>query len=79
MLQVPVTGGSWLADYDIMLGNVDVDFGGLGALGERADLISPRVADLVGNKIKEVMEGDVKNFLVKEMEKRIPNISSIIN
>mgnify|MGYP001413501551 CR=1 FL=1 len=33
MLQVPVTGGSWLADYDIMLGNVDVDFGGLGALG----------------------------------------------
>ena len=68
-----------MADYDIMLGNVDVDFGGLGALGELADLISPRVADLVGNKIKEVMEGDVKNFLVKEMEKRIPNISSIIN
>ena len=68
-----------MADYDIMLGNVDVDFGGLGALGELADLISPRVADLVGNKIREVMEGDVKNFLVKEMEKRIPNISSIIN
>ena len=79
MLQVPVTGGSWLADYDINLGNVDVDFGGLGALGELADLISPRVADLVGNKIKEVMEGDVKNFLVKEMEKRIPNIKSIIS
>ena len=79
ILQVPVTGGSWLADYDLRLGNVDVDFGGLGALGELADLISPRVADMVGGKIREVMEGDVKNFLVREMEKRIPNITSIVN
>ena len=79
LLQVPVTGGSWLADYDLKLGNVDVDFGGLGALGELADLISPRVADLVGAKIREVMEGDVKNFLVREMKKRIPNITSIVN
>ena len=29
--------------------------------------------------IREVMEGDVKTFLVTEMEKRIPNISSIVN
>ena len=77
--QVPVTGGSWMADYDFKLGNVDVDFGGLGALGELAELISPKVADLVAAKIREVMEGDVKNFLVEQMEKRIPNISSIVS
>ena len=50
-----------MADYDFKLGNVDVDFGGLGALGELAELISPKVADLVAAKIREVMEGDVKN------------------
>lgn len=77
--QVPVTGGSWMADYDLKLGNVDVDFGGLGALGELADLISPKVGDLVGEKIRELMEGDVKNFLVREMEKRIPDIKSIVS
>lgn len=68
-----------MADYDLKLGNVDVDFGGLGALGELADLISPKVGDLVGEKIRELMEGDVKNFLVREMEKRIPDIKSIVS
>ena len=68
-----------MADYDLKLGNVDVDFDGLGALGELADLISPKVGDLVGEKIRELMEGDVKNFLVREMEKRIPDIKSIVS
>ena len=68
-----------MADYDLKLGNVDVDFGRLGALGELADLISPKVGDLVGEKIRELMEGDVKNFLVREMEKRIPDIKSIVS
>ena len=68
-----------MADYDLKLGSVDVDFGGLGALGELADAISPKVADIVGAKIKEIMEGDVKNFIVREMEKRIPDIKSIVS
>ena len=68
-----------MADYDLKLGNIDVDFGNLGALGELAELISPKVADLVGQKIRELMEGDVKNFLVREMEKRIPDIKSIVS
>ena len=67
-----------MADYDLKLGAVDVDLGGLGALGDLASLISPKVADVVKKKIIEVMEGDVKNIIVREMEKRIPNITSIV-
>ena len=67
-----------MADYDLKLGAVDVDFGGLGPLGNLASLISPKVADVVNKKIIEVMEGDVKNIIVREMEKRIPNITSIV-
>ena len=68
-----------MADYDLKMGAVDIDFGGLGPLGELADVISPKVSQIIQQKIKEVMEGDVKNFLTKEIEKRIPNISSIVN
>ena len=68
-----------MADFDLKMGPVDVDFGGLGPLGELADIISPKVSDIIHQKIKEVMEGDVKNFLTKEIEKRIPNISSLVN
>ena len=32
MLQVPVNGGSVVADYDLKLGNIDVDLDGLGPL-----------------------------------------------
>ena len=78
-VKVPVTGGSWMADYDLNLGAIDVDFGNLGALGELAEAISPKVGDIVGAKIKEILEGDVKNFIVKEMEKRIPDIKSIVS
>ena len=78
MFQVPVTGGSLLADYHLKLGAVDVDLVGLGPLGDLVDIISTQVADVVKNKIVEVMEGDVKNMIVKEIEKRIPNISSVI-
>ena len=67
-----------MADYDLKLGAVDVDLGGLGPLGDLANLISPKVADVVKSKIVEVMEGDVKNIIVRELEKRIPNIASIV-
>ena len=77
-VQVPVTGGSWMADYDLKLGAVDVDLGGLGPLGDLASLIAPQVAEVVKKKICEVMEGDVKNIIIREMEKRIPNITSLV-
>ena len=68
-----------MADYDLKMGAVDIDFGGLGPLGELADIISPQVSVIIQQKIREVMEGDVKQFLTKEIEKRIPNISSLVN
>ena len=79
-VEVPVTGGSWMADYDLKLGAVDVDFegGNLGMLSELVDLISPKVSDIVGSKIKEIMEGDVKDMIVKEFTERIPDIKSIV-
>ena len=54
-----------MADYNLKLGAVDVDLGGLGPLGDLASLISPKVADVVKKKIIEVMEGDVKNIIVR--------------
>ena len=44
-----------MADYDLNLGAIDVDFGNLGALGELAEAISPKVGDIVGAKIKEIL------------------------
>ena len=67
-----------MADYDLKLGAVDVDLGGLGPLTDLASLISPKVAEVVKQKITEAMDGDVKNFLVTELEKRIPNIMSLV-
>ena len=67
-----------MGNYDLKLGAVDVDIGGTGALGDLASLIAPQVAEVVKNKIFEVMSGDIKNLIVKEMEKRIPNITSIV-
>ena len=31
-----------MADYDLKMGPVDIDFGGLGPLGELAEAISPK-------------------------------------
>ena len=67
-----------MGNYDLKLGAVDVDVGGLGVLGDLASLIAPQVAEVVKKKISEVMSGDVKNLIVREMEKRIPNITSIV-
>ena len=67
-----------MGDYDVKLGAVDVDFGGLGPLGDLANVISPNVSDAVKSILVEVMERDVKTIIIKEMEKRIPNITSII-
>ena len=79
-VEVPVTGGSWMADYDLNLGHVDVDFegGNLGVLSELIDLISPKLSNIVSQKIREILEGDVKDMIVKEMKERIPDIKSIV-
>ena len=77
-VQVPVTGGSLVGDYALKLGAVDVELDGLGELQELQDIISPRVSAVVREKIEQVMLGDVKNFIVREIEKRIPNIASIV-
>ena len=49
-----------MADYDLKLGAVDVDVGGLGPLADLASVIAPQVGEVVKRKISEVMDGDVK-------------------
>ena len=41
-----------MANYDLKMGAVDIDFGGLGPLGELADVISPKVGIIIQQKIE---------------------------
>jgi len=79
-LQLPVSSDAGVQhNFDMQVGNVDVDLEGLGPLGDIAEYVSPYIADIVGNKLKEVMQTQVKEKFLAEVEKRIPSIMSILN
>eukprot|EP00088_Acartia_fossae_P048786 TRINITY_DN5331_c0_g1_i1.p1 TRINITY_DN5331_c0_g1~~TRINITY_DN5331_c0_g1_i1.p1 ORF type:complete len:249 (+),score=51.50 TRINITY_DN5331_c0_g1_i1:78-824(+) len=78
-LQLPVSSGAKVQhNFDMNIGNVDVDLEGMGPLGDIAEFVAPYIADIVGSKLKEVMQTQVKDKLFDEVEKRIPNIKSIL-
>jgi len=78
-IKVPVTGGKVDSNFNMDMGPVDVDLEGLGPLDEIASYISPYVAEIVGKKLKEVLQTQVKERFLKEVENRIPSISSLVN
>jgi len=79
-LQLPVRSGAEMKhNFDMIVGNVDVDLEGLGPLGDIAEYVAPYIAEVVGKKLKEVMQTQVKDKFLAEVEKRIPNIKSILN
>jgi len=79
-LQLPVSKDAEMKhNFDMNLGNVDVDLEGLGPLGEIAEYVAPYIAEVVGKKLKEVLQNQVKDKFLAEVEKRIPNIRSIMN
>jgi len=76
-VKLPVTGGKPDSNFDMNVGPVDVDLDGLGPLGDLAEYASPYVADIVGKKLKEVLQTQVKERLLEEVEKRLPGIKSL--
>ena len=48
------------SDFNMDLGPVDVDLEGLGPLGDLAGYISPHVAGIVKDKLKEVLQTQVQ-------------------
>lgn len=79
-IQLPVSSGAKVEHIFVMkVGNVDVDLEGLGPLGDIAGYVAPYIAEVVGKKLKEVMQNQVKEKFLAEVEKRIPNIQSILH
>jgi len=78
-LKLPVRSAKVEHNIDFTVGNVDVDLEGLGPLGDIAEHVVPYIADVVGKKLKEVMQTQVKEKFLSEVEKRIPNIRAILD
>jgi len=78
-VQLPVTGGKPESNFDMDVGPVDVDLDGLGPLGDLAGYAAPYIAEVVGKKLKEVLQTQVKEKLLEEVEKRLPGITSLCN
>lgn len=77
-VQLPVTGGDVQSNFDMNVGKVDVDLEGLGPLGDLAEYVAPYVADIVGKKLKEVLQTQVKSKMLEEVEKRLPGVTSLV-
>jgi len=78
-VQLPVTGGDVNSNFDMDVGQVNVDLDGLGPLGDLAEYVAPYVANIVGEKLKEVLQTQVKSKVLEEVEKRLPGISALVN
>jgi len=67
------------SDFNMDMGPVDVDLEGLGPLDTLAEYIVPHVAEKVGSKLKEVLRTQVKETFLKEVERKLPGISALVN
>lgn len=76
-VQLPVSGGDVKTNYDLDVGPVDVDLEGLGPLDDLANYIAPHVSKIVGEKLKEILQTQVKDKFMEEVERRLPSIKAL--